>query len=51
MPSKERFWIDEVRERNLVFRLMVKKMDGESLITLIKSIYHHKHQAGFVTKN
>lgn len=50
MPSKELFWIDDVRERNLIFRSMVKKMDCESLITLIKSIYHHKNKEGSATK-
>lgn len=43
--SNELFWIEDVRERNLVFRSMLNKMDCESLITLIRSIYHHKKEA------
>ena len=49
--SNELFWIDDVRERNLVFRSMVNKMDCESLITLIRSIYHHKKEGSSMKKN
>lgn len=48
--SNELFWIDDVRERNLVFRSMVNKMDCESLITLIRSIYHHKKEGSSMKK-
>lgn len=44
MPNKELFWIDDERERNQTFKSMIKKLDCESIITLIKSIYCYKHK-------
>lgn len=42
MPKRETLWIDDERERNSKFKLMLKTGKCEELITLIKSIYTNK---------
>lgn len=42
MPKKDIIWIDDERERNYKFKLMLKTGDCEDLIVLIKSIYTNK---------
>ena len=42
MPKRDILWIDDERERNYKFKLMLKTGDCEDLIVLIKSIYINK---------
>ncbi|MBQ1786752.1 MAG: CarD family transcriptional regulator [Turicibacter sp.] len=44
MPSNELFWIDDERQRHQTFKSMLKKLDCESLIMLINSIYSYKNK-------
>lgn len=52
MPKKELLWIKDDRQRGEQFKFMLKTGQCEELITLIKSIYQYKKEAGIkVSKN